>query len=233
MTTYAWPEAWGANRLEMTVQPNERVFRSAFNPAAAQVVDVGGDYWVASLSIPAGVAASKGAEIEAFLGRLRGSQNFLSLYHLKRPVPRGTMRGGTTATWTTTVPSTATWTTTVPSTAVWTAGAPRLRYAVAQFDTTCYLSTLPGYTLAPGDLFGMPNGQTVMYVGSVTLVADGNGDMGVVEFAPSARSAMAAWGAITWDRPTINFRLRDGKTPPVTWAPGRFEGITLDLVEAI
>ena len=79
----------------------------------------------------------------------------------------------------------------------------------------------------------MPNGQTVMYVGSVTLVADGNGDMGVVEFAPSARSAMAAWGAITWDRPTINFRLRDGKTPPVTWAPGRFEGITLDLVEAI
>ena len=143
------------------------------------------------------------------------------------------MRGGTTATWTTTVPSTATWTTTVPSTAVWTAGAPRLRYAVAQFDTSCTLSMLPGYTLAPGDLFGMPNGQTVMYVGSVTLVADGNGDMGVVEFAPSARSAMAAWGAITWDRPTINFRLRDGKTPPVTWVPGRFEGITLDLVEAI
>ena len=62
MTTYAWPEAWGANRLEMTVQPNERVFRSAFNPAAAQVVDVGGDYWVASLSIPAGVAASRGRD---------------------------------------------------------------------------------------------------------------------------------------------------------------------------
>lgn len=232
MTTYAWPEAWGANRLEMTVQPNERVFRSAFNPASAQVVDVGGDYWVASLSIPAGIAASKGAEIEAFLARLRGSRDFLSLYHLKRPVPRGTMRGGTTATWTTTVPSAANWSTTVPSAAVWTGGAPRLRYAVAQFATSCTLSMLPGYTLAPGDLFGLPNGQTVMYVGSSTLVADGNGDM-AVEFAPSARSAMAAWGAIVWDRPSVSFRLRDGKTPPVTWVPGRYEGITLDLVEAI
>lgn len=232
MTTYAWPEAWGANRLEMWVQPNERVFRSAFNPAAAQVVDVGGDYWVASLSIPAGIAASKGAEIEAFLARLRGSRDFLSLYHLKRPVPRGTMRGGTTATWTTTVPSTAVWTTTVPSTAVWTAGAPRLQYEVAQFATSCTLNMLPGYTLEPGDMFGMPNGQAVMYVGSTTLVADANGAM-LVEFAPSARSKMAAWGVVAFDRPTINFRLRDGNPPPLTWAPGRYEGITLDLVEAI
>ena len=90
MTAYAWPEAWGANRLELKVQPNERVYRSAFNPAAVQVQDVGGDYWMCSFSIPPSVAASKGAQIEAFLARLRGSQHWLSLYHLRRPVPRGT-----------------------------------------------------------------------------------------------------------------------------------------------
>lgn len=232
MTTFAWPEAWGANRFEMVVQPNQRVFTSAFNPASSQVVNLGGDYWTASFTIPASIVASRGAQIEAFLASLRGSQNFLSLYHFKRPLPRGTMRGGATANWTTTVPSAANWTTTSAQAAVWTAGAPRLRYAVAQFDTSCTLSMLPGYTLEPGDLFGLPSGQTVMYVGSSTLVADASGNM-AVEFAPSARSSMAAFGAIVFDRPTVNFRLRDGKTPSVVWVPGRYEGITLDLVEAI
>lgn len=232
MTTYAWPDAWGANRFEMWVEPNQRVFASAFNPASQQVMDLGGDYWAATLSIPAGVLAAKGAQIEAFLARLRGSQNFVSLYHLKRPLPRGTMRGGTTATWTTTVPSTATWTTVSAAVATWTAGAPYLKTAIAQFATSCTLNMLPGYTLEPGDLFGFANGQTVMYVGSTTLVADANGDM-VVEFAPSARSALAAFTPITYDRPAVAFRLRDGKQPPVTWVPGRFEPLTLDLVEAI
>lgn len=232
MTTYAWPEAWGANRFEMRVQPNERVFRSVFNPASAQVVDVGGDYWVASLSIPPGIYASKGAEIEAFLNRLRGSQNFLSLYHLKRPLPRGTTRGGTTASWTTSGAAAMTWTTSGAAPMVWTVGSPYTRAAIAQFATLAPLKMLPGYTLEPGDLIGLSNGQTVMYVGSTTLVADGSGHMDV-EFAPAARSVIAANTPVTFDRPTVSFRLRDGAAPPVTWRPGMYEGITLDLVEAI
>lgn len=232
MTTYAWPEAWGANRLEMWVQPNQRVFASTFNPASQQVVDLGGDYWCATLSIPAGVLAAKGAQIEAFLASLRGSQNFVSLYHLKRPLPRGTMRGGTTANWTTTVPSPASWTTVTAAAATWTAGAPYLKTALAQFATSGTLNMLPGYTLEPGDMFGLANGQTVMYVGSTTLIANASGDM-TVEFAPSARSAVAAFTPIAFDRPTVSFRLRDGKTPQVTWVPGRYEPLTLDLVEAI
>lgn len=232
MTTYAWPEAWSANRFEMRVQPNERVFRSVFNPASVQVVDAGGDYWVASLSIPAGIYASKGAEIEAFLNRLRGSQNFLSLYHLKRPLPRGTMRGGVVASWSAASAAAATWSTASAATAVWYAGTPALRDPVAQFATTCVIRTRPGYTLEPGDLIGFITGQAVMYVGESTLVADGSGDM-QVEFAPSARQAMSSGDAVSWDRPTVKFRLRDGAAPPVVWRPGQYEGITLDLVEAI
>ena len=60
MTTHAWPEAWGANRFEMRVQPNQEVFGSMFSPASVQVADLGGDHWVASLSIPPGILASKG-----------------------------------------------------------------------------------------------------------------------------------------------------------------------------
>lgn len=232
MTTYTWPASLKPVTFEMRVMPNERVFRSAFNPAAAQVVDMGGDYWMCTMTLPLGNTDAGGAEIEAFLNRLRGSQNFLSLYHLKRPRPRGTVGAGSAATWTTSVPSTAVWTTSVPSIAVWTAGVPCLRSPVAQFATSCVLNMLPGYTLEPGDLFGLPNGQAVMYVGSSTLVADGNGDM-TVEFAPAARSAMGAWGLVTFDRPAVSFRLRDGAAPPVSWRPGMYEGITLDLVEAI
>lgn len=231
MTTYAWPWPWATDGFEMRVQPNERVFRSVFNPASAQTVDVGGDYWVASLRVPSNDRVH-GAAIEAFLNRLRGSQNFLSLYHLKRPLPRGTMRGGATASWTTTGALPATWTTAGALPVTWTAGDPRLRFDVPQFATSCTVNTLPGYTLAPGDMLGMPNGQTVMYVGADTLVADASGNM-VVEFAPAARSVMRAWGRIDWNAPTVNFRLRDGAAPPVSWRPGMYEGITLDLVEAI
>ena len=232
MTTYAWPWPWAVDSFEMTVEPNQRIFPSAFNPASAQVLDLGGDYWSASLRMPANDRVS-GPAVEAFLKRLRGAQNWISLYHLKRPLPRGTMRGGTTASWTTSGAAAMTWTTSGAQAMAWTVGAPYTRQAVAQYATSALLYMLPGYTLQPGDLFGFAaNGQTVMYVGDTTLVADGSGQM-LVEFAPSARSVIPAFTAITFDRPTVNFRLRDGKPPPVIWTPGRFEGITLDLVEAI
>lgn len=231
MINYAWPWPWATDGFEMRVQPNERVFRSVFNPAAAQVVDVGGDYWVATLRVPSNDRVH-GAAIEALLNRLRGSQNFLSLYHLKRPLPRGTMRGGATATWTTSGAAAMTWTTSGAQPMVWTVGSPYTRASIAQFATVAPLKMLPGYTLEPGDLFGLSNGQTVMYVGSTTLVADGSGHMDV-EFAPSARSVIPANTPVTFDRPTVSFRLRDGAAPPVSWRPGMYEGITLDLVEAI
>lgn len=231
MTTYAWPEAWGGNRFEMRVQPNERVFRSVFNPAAVQVVDAGGDYWVATLSIPAGIYASKGAEIEAFLNRLRGSQNFLSLHHLKRPTPRGSISAGASATWSTLSLGAATWSTASAGTATWTAGDPVVSAAgIAQFATSATLSMTPGKTLKAGDLIKFVNGQTVQQL--VDTVADVGGAM-PIEFAPAARSAIAGYTAVSWVRPTINFRLRDGMAPAVSWRPGMYESITLDLVEAI
>lgn len=232
MTTYSFPASLKPAAFEMRVMPNQRVFRSAFNPASAQVVDIGGDYWTCSMTLIPGNTDAGGAAIEALLNRLRGSQNFLSLYHLKRPLPRGTMRGGTTASWTTSGAAAMTWTTSGAAAMTWTVGAPYTRAAIAQFATVAPLYMLPGYTLEPGDLFGLANGQTVMYVGETTLVANGAGQMDV-EFAPAARSAVAAFTPITFDRPTINFRLRDGAAPPLTWRPGMYEGITLDLVEAI
>jgi len=229
MTTYAWPEAWGVNRFQMKVQPNQQAFPSLFSPSTVQVVDLGGDHWVASFTIPSSISKAYGAQLEAFINRLRGRQNSVSLFHMRRPTPRGTLGAGSAATWSTSTPATAIWSTSTPATATWTAGTPALRYALAQFATTGTISTLPGRTMLAGDLFGLANGQTVMQL--VDTVADANGDM-PIEFAPAARSEVAAFSYVTYDRPTVNFRLRDGDVPPVVWRPGMFEGISLDLVEA-
>jgi hypothetical protein len=229
MTNYAWPAAWQASSFEMRVMPNQRTFPSAFSPSTVQVVDVGGDYWMATLSLPIGITVSGGAAFEAFIDRMRGAQNSLSLHHLRRPVPLGTMRDGVSAGWTTSVPSAATWSTSAPATAIWTAGDPALRSAVAQFATAATLTCVIGATLIAGDHIGLPNGQTVRVLADAT--ANGSGDM-AIEFAPAARSAMTAYGRVTWNKPTVNFRLRDGAPVPIQWFPGRFDGPTFDLVEA-
>lgn len=228
MTTYAWP-GWGATQFEMRVMPNQQVFPSLFSPSTAQVVDLGGDYWTAVVTIPLGVTVSGGAAVEAFVDRLRGSQHSVALWHMRRPQPLGTMRDGSAAAWTTSVPSAATWSTSAPATAIWTAGEPALRSAVAQFANAATLTCTVGATLLAGDHIGLPNGQTVRVLADAT--AGGTGDM-AIEFAPSARSAMTAYGRVTWNKPTVNFKLRDGGTVPVVWNPGRFDGPTFDLVEA-
>ena len=228
MTTYAWP-GWGATQFEMRVAPNQQVFPSLFSPSTAQVVDLGGDYWVCSVSIPLGVTVSGGSAVEAFVDRMRGAQNSVALWHLRRPQPLGTMRDGVSAAWSTSVPSAATWSTSAPATAIWTAGDPALRLPLAQFANTGTLTCVIGATLLAGDHIGLPNGQTVRILADAT--ANGSGDM-AIEFAPSVRSAMIAYGRVTWNKPTVNFRLREGGPVPVQWNPGGFSGPTFDLVEA-
>lgn len=228
MITYAWP-GWGATQFEMRVMPNQQVFPSLFSPSTAQVVDLGGDYWMATVSIPLGVTVSGGGAVEAFVDRLRGSQHSVALWHMRRPQPLGTMRDGVTATWTTSLAAAITWTNASAQTITWSAGDPALRNDVAQFATTATLSTVAGRTLLAGDHIGLPNGQTVRVLADAT--ADGSGNL-AIEFAPSARSLMSAFGKVTWNKPTVNFKLRDGGQVPVVWNPGRFDGPTFDFVEA-
>ena len=114
------------------------------------------------------------------------------------------MRGGTTASWTTSGAAAMTWTTSGAAAMTWTVGSPHTRAAIAQFATVAPLYMLPGYTLEPGDLFGLANGQTVMYVGSTTLEANGSGQMDV-EFAPRrARPWLLSRRSSTTGRPSTS-----------------------------
>lgn len=61
-----------------------------------QVVDLLNDRWVATVtSSPR--TSDEAAAYEAFIGSMRGLSNTVDLYHLVRPIPRGTLRGAPVA----------------------------------------------------------------------------------------------------------------------------------------
>lgn len=90
MTTFAWPEALYPSMCELQLAPNIRSFESPFS-RAYQAVDLLGERWTMSVTIPARKTARAGA-MEAFLHRLRGI-HLVAAWHFARPVPAGTLRG--------------------------------------------------------------------------------------------------------------------------------------------
>jgi hypothetical protein len=61
-----------------------------------QVIDKENDRWYATVSITPRTH-DDAADVEAWIGSMRGMVNVFQLYHLQRPEPRGTMRGAPTA----------------------------------------------------------------------------------------------------------------------------------------
>jgi len=89
-----------------------------------QVVDKRNERWLATVSVSPRTH-DEAAELEAWVASMRGMTNWIQLYHLQRPEPRGTMRGAPT----------------VQSTA---AGAGTVR-----------INTTVGATLLAGDMIGV------------------------------------------------------------------------------
>ena len=130
MTTYAWP-GWNVTRFEWHLMSNTRVFTGPYTPTV-QTTDLLGERWGVRIDIAPTISSIEGAAREAFSNRLKGPVNRIALYHLRRPVPQGTMRG-----------------------------APVLTSAVAQLANTASITTTAGATLLAGDMIGF-GGQVVM-----------------------------------------------------------------------
>jgi hypothetical protein len=124
MTDYAWPALWRARRFEMRIKPNTRVFAGQYS-RAGQSVDLLGELWVAMIELPLTVHADIGAQREAFFDRLAGTTNRIQLYHLRRPLPRGTITG-----------------------------SPTVKTSAAQLAGTLQIQTTAGKTMLAGDHFG-------------------------------------------------------------------------------
>jgi hypothetical protein len=217
MNVYSWP-SFPVSAFEMRVLPNQRTFVGPYTPTV-QVLDMLGERWQITMTLAPTVHDDiTGAALEAFFDRLKGQANAVSLWHVRRPRPQGTLAGAVTATWTP-----GTWT---PGT--WVAGAPIVADDIAQLANTGTILTLPGRTLKAGDQFSM-GGQLVRQM--VNTVADGTGRM-PIEFQPRARNVIPRATSIGWDTPTANFILKPG-TPnvPTVWTPDMIEGATIEFIE--
>jgi hypothetical protein len=225
-TAYRWP-GFGVVQFEMRILPNLRVFTGPYTPTT-QVLDLLGERWQVTLTLAPTVDPIEGAAREAFFDRLKGSANLITLWHVKRPLPQGTLGGSAAAVWHTSGSLTANWTTASAQAATWFAGAPIVHADIAQLASTGTIRTLAGRTLRAGDQFSI-GGQLVRQM--VDTVANGSGLM-PIEFQPRARQGIPAGSAVLFDTPTANFMLKPG-TPnvPTQWTPGVVEGASIDLIE--
>ncbi len=141
MTTIAYPtsglfvpQAW-----DWGMRANVFMSTSPYS-GDVQTVEVPGARWLCSLTYAPKSDAHQ-AEIEAFWARVRGPVNRVALWHMKRPAPRGTLRG-----------------------------TPTLASAVAQFATTLPITAGAGETLLAGDMVGV-GGQLHMVTADATAAA--------------------------------------------------------------
>ena len=139
----------------------------------------------------------------ALIMQLKGQTNQLALWNFGRPVPIGTMRG----------------TMTFNTTAI--QGATTLSIIAATEGTK---------TLKAGDYLGFGGAVTQQVV---MVMADATADSGgiiSVTVQPPLRNEMIATTPITWDKPTVLFRQKQGAT---SWEYTEtfVSGFSLDLIE--
>lgn len=226
MTTYAWP--FVVNRFEMRILPNTRIFTGPYTPTT-QVLDLLGERWTISLSLPPTTDSSEAARREAFFDRLKGPSNWVSMGHQKITQPLGTLGAGTvSATWKNSSAATATWKNASTVTATWQAGQPVIASDIQQLANTGTIRTVPGRTFLAGSLFGL-GGQLVRLMADA--LADGSGNM-AIEFQPRARQLIQAGTVVVYSAPTATFILKPG-TPnvPTSWTPGMIDGASIELIE--
>ena len=142
MTTLSWPASFRVNVLELRVRPNTRVFTSPYS-AETQVLQLGGDRWVANITLQPAVDVAEGLAREAFFDRLASGVDTVALYHFKQPTPRGSFATAPVPfAWTRSGPA-FTWTRSGP-TFTWSVGTLAVLNGVAAGADACTLQTLAG-----------------------------------------------------------------------------------------
>ena len=226
MTTLSWPAAWLPTAFEMRVMPNTRNFSSPYS-GSTQTLDLGGERWAATFTMPPVNNRADGAEREALFDRLAGGINDVALWHMRHPTPRGTLTDPVVA-WAITDGGSPWPITNSGSPWPMTDGTLTLRSAVAAGAQTATLQSRPGRTALAGDMLGI-GGELKRVV--VDSTADGAGQL-LITFTPRARVDWAAYAtAIVTTRPTATFQIIGGV--PTQWVPGGASGASFEAIETI
>lgn len=225
MTVYAWP--FPASRFEMRVLPNTRVSVGPYTPTI-QVLDFMGERWTVRIDMPVSSTPIESAAREAFFDRLKGPAHQIALWHLRLPVPQGTMRDGAAAAVVNGSGSAVTVVNGGGSTVSVIYGSASVAAPIAQRANVALLRSLPGRTLLAGDMFGMA-GELKRCMESVAF---DSGGLAYVEFQPRARQDIATGTPVVWNKPTANFMLKSDGVP-TSWVPGYADGASFDAIEMI
>lgn len=198
---YTWPTAkhMRPSRFRPLLQDNNQSTRAKYS-GHRNVIDLLGEYWHLYLSLgPCTVLEA--AEREAFFAALRGGANTVELYHVLRPVPRGTMRG---------------------TPVVATGGA-------AQGAQVLNVVTTAAATLEIGDIVGLTvDGALQPLMVRLPCLADSAGAM-AIQLSNRIRGPVAANAPVIWDRPAARYRLTESVAPE--YANSLAEPMDLELVE--
>ena len=163
----------------LTLNSNFAESRSPYSGYLQTVENAGSSYWTARIVWPARTSATEAyaGAVEGLVHRLRSRVDTLSLWDIRRPVPRGTMQNG----------------------------SPVLNGGVSQNASTNGLRGAFGnVTLLAGDKIGIA-GQ--LHVVTQDATANGAGTFASVTIDPPVRAARSDGAIITWDKPTANFVL--------------------------
>lgn len=105
-------------------------------------------------------------------------------------------------------------------------GSP-ISWGMAQGSATQIITTTAGATLLAGDMVAV---EGLLLQASADCVADGGGIL-TMPLVNRLRHAVAGTTAVTWDRPSIPFRLMS--SPMVQHVPGYVPTVSMDFAEAI
>lgn len=175
MTALVLPDWFVPSTFEFGLARQTVQFRSPIS-GRFQAVDLLSDYWTVAVTLPPS-AYSDAGKLEAFLNQLVGGGQSVLFYHLRRPVPVGTLRG-----------------------------SPVLASYAAQFANKISLSGAfnssgGAATLNAGDMLGL-NGQLLQVKDDATGASDGTMTVNLVN---RLRSSVSSGAAVTWNKPTAEF----------------------------
>jgi len=165
MATYSYPNTrtFQTAGLEWGLRANVIVNASRFS-GSIERIELPGARWFGTLTYPEApyVLSTEAAEREAYWAKVNGPANLVSLWHLRRPNPAGTMRG-----------------------------SPVLSSALAQGATVLPITTTAGATLQPADMLKV-SGMLFMVTAPATANGSGAMSVSVTPPARLAALAAAA-----------------------------------------
>ncbi len=178
MTTYTWPDAYKPQDMELRLMPNTRIIRPMFG-GAPQSIEFIGARWQAILTMPPDDYADR-AGLEAWLNRIRGPAHRIALWHMVRPLPRGTRQTNTTTNAT-----------------------------AAQFASTITAAATTGETLLAGDMIGIALENSTTHLAQVVADTTAAASSISITFSPPLKWSVANGAAVTVNKPTATFMLTE------------------------